>query len=823
VSARRRLRWSTALVLAGRELRSARARFAFVVVAVALGVGALTGVRSFSQSFRGMLLTQARALMAGDISLRAPAEETPEQSAALAALAREGVISTRITESVSMAQAQPLSDPVLTTLKAVDPRFYPFAGAVTTTPPGALAKLDDNSVLASPDLLLRTGLAVGATLSVGGENFRIAGVDQAEPDRLNGGLGIGPRLLMTPGGLRRTGILQLGSQISSRLVFKLGSNAPPLGEVEARLRQAFRRERVEDFRHGNPTVERALDHSTTFLSLISLMALVIGGVGVASAMHAHLQARLDSIATMKVLGARTAQILRIYGLQTLGLGLAGGGVGLALSAIVARVLPALVANYFPALPKLEWHWWPAIEGLGAGVLITLLFTVPTLLQVRSIKPGLILRRHVNAGEWHMRRPAAWLSGMALAAGVAALAIALSDEPWRVAARDGGYFVAALLVAMAALAGVTWLLLLVARAAVGRWPRAPLALRHGMANLYRPGSLAQAVMMALGVGVMFTLTVFLLQRALLGDLRTGTPRGVANVFLIDIPQSQTAAVMALLEHQAGLENAPEILQTVRLRLPGARREISAATFDTPPSGVRLVQGGWRTGAREVAVSQALANAQRIRIGDRIEDAPVTAIFQAEPHRMVARVELIASPGVLKNLPATVNGGVRVAPAAIPGLERDMYAAFPTVTVVNIADVIERVEQVVDQIALVVHFIAFFAVFAGAIILASSVAGTRFRRMREIAILKTCGGTKGRIAAIFSTEFLLLGGVAGSAGCLLAVGFTWVIVHRLLEVPLGLSALPCLAAIAGTAALAVAAGWAACARLLSTKPLEILRAE
>jgi putative ABC transport system permease protein len=456
-------------------------------------------------------------------------------------------------------------------------------------------------------------------------------------------------------------------------------------------------------------------------------------------------------------------------------------------------------------------------------LITLLFTVPTLMQVRGIRPGLILRRHVNASDWRRLRPATWLSGAGLALGVAALAVGLSDEPWRVAARDGVYFVAALLAAMAALAGVTWLLLRAARVAVGRWPQAPLALRHGLANLYRPGSLAQAVMMALGVGVMFTLTVFLLQHALLADLRAGTPEGVANVFLIDIPPPQAGAVMALLEHQAGLENAPEILPTARLRLPGARREISVATFAALPSGVRLAQGSWTAGARAIAVSQSLANAQHIRIGERIEDAPVTAIFQAEPHRMVARVELIASPGVLKNLPTTVNGGVRVAPAAIPGLERDMYAAFPTVTVVNIADVIERVEQVVDQIALVVHFIAFFAVFAGAIILASSVAGTRFRRMREIAILKTCGGTKGRIAAIFSTEFLLLGGVAGCAGCLLAVGFTWVIVHRLLEVPLGLRALPCLAAVAATAALAVVAGWAACARLLSTKPLEILRAE
>ncbi|MGH3184101.1 MAG: ABC transporter permease, partial [Streptosporangiaceae bacterium] len=389
--------------------------------------------------------------MAGDLEVRASgaalAQLTPAQASTLAGLAARHVRWTQVTESVSMVAARIAgaagagvpapagnADPILTTLKAVDPGAYPFAGAVVTDPPGALARLNDATVLASPDLLLRAGVATGATLLVGGRPFTILGVDRSEPDRLTGGLGIGPRLLMTAGGLRRTGIVQFGSQVTSRLLFQLEPGAPSLDGVEAALQRpfaGFRGDRILDFRHANPALESGLDHSTSFLSLVSLMALIVGALGVASAMHAHLQLRLDSIATMKVLGARNLQIVRIYGLQTLLLGLAGGVAGIGLGAAVERVFPRLLAPFFPSLPPLGWAWGPAAEGLAAGVLVTLLFTVPPLLGVRRIPPAWILRRHMpepGRGRAAGRLETA-LAGLLLLAGLALLAVALTDQPW----------------------------------------------------------------------------------------------------------------------------------------------------------------------------------------------------------------------------------------------------------------------------------------------------------------------------------------------------------------------------------------------------------
>lgn len=833
------LSWRTAARIALRELRSSAGRFLFVVAAVALGVGALTGVRSFSQSFRQMLQERARTLIAGDVELRAPVTLTPAERAELERLASEQVQWTRITESLSMVAAPATGTagaPVLTTLKAVDPRLYPMAGSVSSQPAGGVRGLDDGSVLASRDLLLRLGRGAGQTLTIGGKPFRIGGVLVSEPDVLAGNLSLGPRLLLTQGGLMRTGIIQFGSQVRSRLVFKLGSGAPPLDTVEARLRRAFPRGSLRDYRHANPAVERGLDHATTFLSLISLMALVVGALGVASAMDAHLQLRLDGIATMKVLGARQSQILRIYGFQTLGLGLAGGVLGVAFSLGVARAFPVLLAPFFPDLPGLHLNAAPLLEGLAAGVLITLLFTLPTLAGLRRVRPAWILRRHMSDGNpgrvAHGLERAGWALG--LGAGVALLATMLTDEPWRTSLRFGGYFLLALGAAVALLALVCWLLLRGLRALLWAWRRPPLALRHGFANLYRPGSQAPAVLLVLGLGVMFTLSVFLLQRGLLSDLRLAMPPGVANVFLFDIPPQQVGALHQALAAEPGRAGAVEILGTIPARVPGQRREVNLAGFGAEPAGITVTQGKWWSGNEagpQVAIEQDLARRAGIRLGEamtirtvgRSFAVRVAAIYRADPARLIARAEAIVSAGVLSGAPLRINGGVRMTPAAIPALERDLYARFPTVTVLNLADVMDLLQKVMDQIALVVHFVAFFAILAGAVILASSVAGTRFRRMREIAVLKTFGGTRAAVLRIFSTEFLLLGLVAGGAGCALALGFTQLVTQRLLRVPYHLDWRAGLSAVLGTAALALAAGWLASARILTRKPLEVLRGE
>jgi putative ABC transport system permease protein len=413
------------------------------------------------------------------------------------------------------------------------------------------------------------------------------------------------------------------------------------------------------------------------------------------------------------------------------------------------------------------------------------------------------------------------------------------------ARVGREFLLSVVVALAVLSGVAWALLRLLRAlpAVLPW-RLPATLRHGIANLYRPGSHSGAVLVALGVGVTFTLTVYLLQRTLLAELVRSAPPDRPNVFFLNITERERDGVAALIRDHPGVVDFPGPAPLVSGRLRSVNgtpieqlviqgwgrrfRETRMATYaEALPKGVEIAQGAWwqgRPASPQVSLDDDAADALGARIGSEVEweaagrtvRARVAAIHRAE-------VEFIFSPGTLEGLPAAYVGRARVRARNVPALQRAIFDQYPTVTVINAADVLEIVQQVLDQIALVVRFISGFAILGGVIIVAAGVAGTRFRRLREVTILKTLGATRGRVARIFSVEFLILGAVAGLMGSLLANGISTVLLRRLMDARLDVHWAASAAAMAATALLANLAGWVVSFPLLGRKPLEILRAE
>ena len=849
--------WGTAVRIAWREIRASRSRFLFVALAVAVGVGSLTGVRGFSRSFRRTLLEQARTLMAGDLSARVFSLPTPEQQAVLDRLAAEGVRRTWITETVTMASASASQNPLLISVKAVDPAAYPFYGEVKLDPPQPLARaLDDRSVAVSDDLLLRLGVRTGDTLRIGGQDFRIAGVVVSEPDRMTGSLNVGPRVMLTRQGLERTGLISLGSRASERYLFRLpAAGDPGVETVRQTLKAAFPEATIADYRETHPIITRGLDHATTFLSLISLIALVIGAMGVASAMHGHLQQKLDSIAVMKCLGARSGQVIRIYTVQTLMLGLAGGVAGAVLGIAVAAAFPGLIARYFTIDMASSWDPLPGVQGIAIACLVTLLFTVPPLLSIRTIRPSLIFRRDVETGgagkgaRWWQPAPLAVRAAILIGAGL--VAGTLTEGGFRDALRTGGFFAVALAVALALLSLAAWVFLRFLRALQQRAPRLPATLRQGIANLYRPGNQTQSAVVSLGVGVMFTLTVFLVQQALVNQIRGSAPPGIPNVFLLDIPGPQRETLASLIQAQPGVKAAPDVAFAVSAKVAAIDgvpienrpmrdsyrrflRTRSVTEMAVKPQDTEILSGAWwQPGDRkpQVCVNEESARILQVKPGATIDwtiwnrslRTRVACIERTESVRMSARFEFLFGPGQLAGLPAVYYGSARVRPADVANLQRVVYQQYPTVTVVNVADVMQIIDEVVERIALVIRFISAFTILAAAIMVASSVAGTRFRRMKEVVILKTLGATRQRIAWIFSVEFLALGAVAGAMGSALAGGFSALVLKRLLEIQprpdWGVHGL----AVAAAAAVAAVAGWAASFRILGRKPLEILREE
>jgi putative ABC transport system permease protein len=847
------LTWASAAKIAWRELHASQAKFLFVILSVAIGVAALTGVRGFSDSFQRTLLGEARTIMAADLSARMFRQPTKEEEQQLNIMASHGIQRTEVSDTVSMVSSPGDPVPLLVSLKAVDPQMYPFYGTVDLQPAGDLRQvLTDATVVVADDLLIRLHTQVGASLKIGDATYRIAAILVREPDRMSSGMGLGPRVMMTQSGLAKSGLLQQGSRAGERFLFKLGANSGNVTAARTRLEQVLPDAQITDFRESNPALTDGLKRSTGLLSLICLVAMVLGAIGVAMAMRAHLQQRVDVLAIMKSIGARSSDILRIYLLQTVVLGLVGGLIGVFFGLGVEWIFPHLLGKLMPIQADLRLPWHSAVAGLSTGILTTVLFCLPPLLQIRTVRPNLVLRRLVEEPStqeslWvRLRRSRAqWTTAGIILLGLGAIASALSDS-----VIVGRWFAGALCALMIVILGVAALTLRLVRGFLER-TRIHLrsSLRHGLANLYRPGNQSAAVLAALGMGVMLILTVYLMQHGVIGEIKLTSGPDLPNIFLIDISSKELDGVKHLLAQQPAVLGELETLPVVAARIisvdgtaseglrlknyPKRLLQTVSVTWSTAlPQGSTLVSGHWwdEDDGQSLAVTEHIAQRLNLHLGSRIVltsngrqiQAQVVAVIRHNGQHVFARSEFILTPKALAGLPVVYYGAVHVNPREVGTVQRALFASYPTVTVINIADVIETVQAVVQQITVVVRFLAAFSILSGAVILASSIASTHFRRVREVVVLKTLGAKRNHIAVVFSVEFIVLGLLAGFVGVIFANLLTRILLHQL-DVAFHVEWLATGVALVGTAVLATFTGWAASYRILGQKPLQILREE
>jgi putative ABC transport system permease protein len=829
--------------MAWRETRAATGKFLFVVLSVALGAAALTAVNGFNESVRYTLLREARSLMAGDISVRMPVEPSLKETEFLDNLKSQGIESTRVTETVSMASSGQ-GAPVLVSVKAADLAQYPFYGRLEFDPSGT--GLDENSVAVSDDLLLRLRIHVGGSISVGNRKFRIAARITKEPDRMTTGFTLGPRVLFTREGLAATGIIIPGSRITERVLLKL----PPVQDLE-RTRQALtdlfgRRARITDYTETNPQLTRALDRATRFLALVSLIGLIVAGLGVGATMQSHIRQKMPNIAFMKCIGGRSGHVIRIYVAQALMIGLTGSLIGAALGAFAQAVFSRLVASYFDIAVILVWPWAAMLKGIAAGTATAILFALPSLLSISEVKPAFILRKEVSDEAKPSRDRRSILAAIAILAGLWGIAIWVGSS-----VKYASVFAGILLGSLIVLGAVGAVLLrLIRRIGAHAAVRRSAAIRHGIANLYRPGAHAAAILASLGIGVMFTVTVYFLQHSLLEEVRLTAPPETPNLFLINITNRERDGIVRLIEREPGIVERQALSPSVAAQIAtidgipleqvpleeGARRFLNTQFIltwarDIPPATLILEGTWWKPDPAEplVSVQEFAAQALGLKVGSILEwtalggnvRARVANIRRTDAVRVGANNQFILSPGTLDNLSAVYYGALRVKPERVAAVQARIFEQFPTVTVINAADILEVIQGVMDRVSLAVRFVSGFAIFGGLVVLASSIAGTRYRRMREVAILKTVGARRGTLVRMFCMEFAVIGSAAGLVGGALAAIASAILIGQLLDTPYKFTWMPVFGAAAITAVLTVITGWLASYGILNRKPLDILR--
>ena len=853
-----------------RESRGSRGRLAFFIACLAVGVAAVVAVAGLSASLRDGIRREARQLLAADLAVRGNQPIPPVGLKAIDAL--PGARRTSIKETVTVAAAparngQPGPSQVVE-LKVVD-GFYPFYGKLDLKPRRPLHELlTPGTTVVASELLAHLGLKVGDSLLIGGQPFRVAGIVLAEPDRVSVSFTLGPRAFLSGPGFARTGLEAQGSRMGYRELVRLpdGATGADLAAAAASLKQALPPGdlfRVETFRNAQPNLQQNITRVERFLGLVALLSLFVGGIGVAQSVRAWLAGRLDAIAILKCLGMRPREIFPLYLGQTVLLGLAGSLIGILAGVAVQMTLPRLFPDLIPA--ELIHPWQPAalLRGLGLGVGVALLFSLPPLSAVLRVPPARVLRRDAEPLPRHR-----WVTGatmLALALGVWGMATVQSGSGLL-----GAQFTGGVALVTAALAGaailVSW--------GVRRLPRdfsyRPW-LRHGIAALARPGAAAGGAIVALGLGVLVVLGMSLVERRVTAQLEKELPANAPSAFLIDIQPDQWPGVEKLLQGQGakGVESVPVVMARISA-IDGVRAEDLVDPRDRPEGeeGERGERNG-REGRRDGGRRWALTREQRLTYMSELpkDNKIVAGALWSDPAHAEVSLEkdyaadigahlgstltfniqgvpldlrvtslrtvdwgtfginffLVVEPGVLESAPQQ-----RLAVARMPkGSEQRMQdllaASYPNVTFLRIREILDKVLKVLRRISLGIRFLGGFTVLAGIAILAGAVSAGSARRGREVALLKTLGMTRRGVIATFAVEYALVGLVAGAIGAAGGAVLAWGVITRGFQIPWALDPWRIGLALAASIALTVIAGLAASFRALERRPIEVLRAE
>jgi putative ABC transport system permease protein len=855
----RRPRLRLLLAMAWRETRGSFRHFLFFLACIALGVGALVGVTGFSASLEQTIRKEARSLLAADVEVRTNRPLDAAGLARLDALGERGIRLTTTREMVAMASNPTTGETQLVELKAVE-AGYPFYGRLTAEPSDAVALFDDRgAALAEQGLLIRLGVRVGERIRLGRTDVTIAGVITKEPDRIAGAFSLGPRLLISERTLTETALVQPGSRVRYRYLLKLPPGASAAGLAEE-LKSAFSSEgaEVNAYDTAQPRLSRFLTNLTTYVGLIGLIALLVGGIGVANSVQAFMKERLDTLAILKCVGADSRTLLTIYLLQTLLLGALGSLSGILLGLGVEGLLPGLMSGLLPVTVERSYALAPMARGVAMGMLTALLFALWPLLAIRRVPPARLFRREVSDEEsmttgggwipsWDRWQ---WIAALCIVAALAGLLL------WQIGSlRIGVVFIGVLALSLLALAGGARGIVALVRSMAPR----SLVLRQGLANLYRPGSQAATAILSVGIGVTVIVAIVVVEASLMRQIRDNLPTEAPSFFFIDIQRDQRepfARFFADRHLQAELTPiARARLQAVGEQtvsamsasggLEGRRdawyfqREYVVTVQASLPKGNRVVAGRWWDdgAARErplVSIEQEAAHHLGVTVGStltfdlqgRLVTATVASLREVNWGSLTTNFFVIFSPGALDETAMTAIATVRTPPDDLAGdlaIQRAVVAAFPNVTAINIRHVLDAIGSVLTRLARVVRLMALFTVTAGLLVLAGAIATSRYRRLREAVILKTLGATRGVIVRIFAVEYACLGATAGAIGAALASLLAFVLLHFFLELPWSVEPVRLSSGLLGATLLTLLTGFLASYRLLGRKPLAVLRQE
>lgn len=833
------LGWGAAWRIARRDLHIGFRGLRLLFVCLFLGVATLAAIGSLTAAITDELAARGQVLLGGDIEVAMTQREA--SASEKGELARLG----RMSETIrmrAMAQRPGTGDgpaAVLTELKGVD-AVYPLYGTLTLRE-GRYQPLAADRVVVGSALAERLDLRVGQSLRYGSADFTISGIIADEPDRVGEGFTLGPVAIVSLDGLRRTGLIQPGSLFESKYRIRLApeADARALREQLAK-RYATAGWEFKDRDRAAPGANRFFERMGQFLSLIGLTALVIAGIGVRNGVASYLTQKRGGIATLKVLGATSGDIERIYLLQVAAVAAVAIVTGLAVGALLPPAIVALAGDVLPVKPGLSLHPLPLALSAAYGLLIALIFTLPPLARARTEPAAAMFRATIDGP-----RGFDWRSNgivIAAAAALVALAVLTAREPMFAAAVLGAT-AAVLLLLLLLGAGVSALAKRAPR------PRRPLW-RLALANLYRPGAQTSALVVALGLALTLFVTLAGVQTSLSSEIARTVPKKAPNLFVLDIPSVDGDRFRALLKREAptGEINIVPALRGTIVAYKGQRvadlkelpegawflRGERGVTYSaTLPQGSDLTAGEWwprdYAGPPLLSLDENAARILNLKVGDTMTvsvlgreiTAKIASLRKVNWDTMGFNYVLVFSPSTLASAPHSLTATITMPPARDGAVTRALLAAFPGASVIAVSEVVSQVSAIMDQMASAIVAAASIAILAGIAVLIGAIAASRQARSYDSVILKTLGATRGQVLGTQALEYGLLAAVLAGVSLLLGTFAAWYVIVQVFEFGWSPDWAGVLGTLAGGALITLGIGLAGSIPLMSVRPARALR--
>ena len=831
-----------------REIRSSWRRLLFFFLCIAIGVGSVVALRSLIQNLSQAVGGDARALLTADLEISSTNDFSPTEIQKVEEIiGKSNIIEARNEAITSGAMARPVEAANETLsqveLKGIEPPF-PLVGKFTLSDgkPFDFKLLENNGAVVSPLLLDALQTKVGDKIKIGEGIFEIRATFEEEPGGASG-FRLGPRVFIEKKAFDSAGITTSGGRIRRRILYRTSDN--PTALVKA-LRDNLKGTilTVQSYRETQENLGEQFSRTENYLSLTGLLILVLGGVGVWNVARVFVEQKRKAVAVLKCLGASGTRIITVYLLQILTLGLAGSFFGIFLAQCFLWFAEYRFADALPASLSYAVNFSVAWQGVLLGVLISLLFSALPLLQVRNIKPRLLL--HDASGE-KMRR----LDLTKTIIGAASLIGLLGLAVWQA----GSVYVGAFFLVGLALTSLFLYLAAVALTLILRKFRnfGSFSVAQAINSLYRPGNQTRIILLAVGLGAFVVLAVQSLQSNLVREFDFTRNQTLPSLFIVDVQKSQIDELAKILEEKTG--EAAQTLPTVRARISHVNgepidyqnretrqqqgqigREFAVTYRPNLDKNESVVDGEWWNTPSEipqVSVEEVMAERLKVAVGDSLTfdisgrkiTAQIASIRKLDLRNTRTAFVFVFAPGVLEKAPQTFAANVirKLPETDRQRLQRDLIERFPNIQIFDVADIVAAFQKLVDNFVLAISFVGSFVILSGMLILIGSIALTKSQRIYENAILKTLGAKRLTLATILFAEYGLLGILAGIIGATFATALSFAVSKYIFDIEWQFDLILTLSGILITAVLVTIVGALASFDVLFRKPLQTLRSQ